>query len=376
MSVYVISDNVVSPIGFSTETNFNALLQNQSALELHNKPNFSDTEFWAAILSNDLIDKEFIKFNNNKAYTRFEKLCIISINDALGKSDIEADSERTLLILSTTKGNIDCLEADLHRSKLWVSADNIGEYFGFKNKPLTISLACISGVAALITGYRMLLANEYDNVVICGADIFSRFVLTGFQSFQAISNKPCRPFDVDRNGISLGEAVGTIIVTKTKPSKSFYSIEILGGAITNDANHISGPSKEAIGLTDAINDALRISGLTSDEIDFVSAHGTGTIYNDNMEALALTKTGLNDKPINSFKGYFGHTLGAAGIIESIMTFKSMQESALIRSLGYENPGTPNQINVTRANSKNVIKYALKTSSGFAGGNAAIIFASV
>ncbi len=131
-----------------------------------------------------------------------------------------------------------------------------------------------------------------------------------------MSKYPCRPFDANRDGLSLGEGAGTIIVSKEKKSDS---IRLVCGSSANDANHISGPSRSGEGLFLAGGRVLQ----KNQQIDFISAHGTATLYNDDMESHAITRLGLSDVPVNSFKGYFGHTLGAAGVIETILTKHSM-----------------------------------------------------
>ena len=181
-----------------------------------------------------------------------------------------------------------------------------------------VSNACTSGVLAIITGARLIRAGLFDNVVINGTDILSEFVLSGFNSFKSLSTGPCRPFDKTRDGLSLGEGSGTIILT-ANPYLSNNSVHIVAGEgfSTNDANHISGPSRTGEGLFLAIN---RLMKKTNVSIDYISAHGTATPFNDEMESIAITRAGLQSVPVNGFKGYWGHTLGAAGIIESIMGY--------------------------------------------------------
>ena len=173
---------------------------------------------------------------------------------------------------------------------------------------------------AILTGMRLVQSGQYENAVVAGADVISKFVLSGFQSFQAISSAPCKPFDAARDGINLGEGAGTVILTSNKNYSS--GVKVTGGSVSNDANHISGPSRTGEELNLAINKALNAAELNATDIDFISAHGTATIYNDEMEAKAITLAGLQSFPVNSLKGYYGHTLGAAGLIESIISIQS------------------------------------------------------
>ena len=134
----------------------------------------------------------------------------------------------------------------------------------------------------MIAGMRLLRSGQYETAVVAGADTISEFILSGFQSFQALSSDICKPFDKDRNGLNLGEGAGTIILSSDQ--NYCEKIKVLGGGISNDANHISGPSRTGKELSFAISQALKDAGLSADEIGFISAHGTATIYNDEMEA--------------------------------------------------------------------------------------------
>jgi 3-oxoacyl-[acyl-carrier-protein] synthase-1 len=148
---------------------------------------------------------------------------------------------------------------------------------------------------------------------------------------------------------------------------------MMSGATSNDANHISGPSRTGEELSVAIKRALAEAGLQSADINMVSAHGTATPYNDEMEAKALHLSGLSNAPLHSMKSYTGHTLGAAGVLESAMIIKAMQEQQLIPSAGYEEHGVSVPVNVTTAMQPATINYVLKTASGFGGSNAAIVW---
>ncbi|HEX5026523.1 MAG TPA: beta-ketoacyl synthase N-terminal-like domain-containing protein, partial [Agriterribacter sp.] len=237
--------------------------------------------------------------------------------------------------------------------------------------PIVVSHACISGLVALITGMRLLQSGIYDHVVVAGADIITQFILSGFESFHAVSDAPCRPFDARRNGITLGEAAATIILSTQKP-RGEDGIQLLGGAVSNDANHISGPSRTGEELNLAIEAAIQEAGINKMSIDFISAHGTATTYNDDMESKAITLSGLQSVPVNSLKGYFGHTLGAAGLIETAACVQSLKENMILPTHGFEEPGTAEPLRVSNVLQKGEYSTCLKTASGFGGCNAAIV----
>jgi 3-oxoacyl-[acyl-carrier-protein] synthase-1 len=305
---------------------------------------------------------------------------IYSVGMVLELSGVNAADSQ--IIISTTKGNIDLLDLSnpqvfpQERIRLWKMAEVIARHFGFKGKPLIVSNACISGSQAIITAARMIRTGCCDHVIVTGGDLVTEFVASGFQSFQALSPGICKPFDAHRDGLSLGEGVGTLLLTKDPalaPGKK--KIAVAGGAISNDANHISGPSRDGEGLWIAIDGSMREAWADARDIDFISAHGTATPYNDEMEAKALAWAGLQEVPVNSFKGYFGHTLGAAGVIETILTVRSMQDNRLMKSLGYSELGVSAPLNIITENHTQEIRTALKTASGFGGCNAGIVLRS-
>jgi 3-oxoacyl-[acyl-carrier-protein] synthase-1 len=284
-----------------------------------------------------------------------------------------------MIILSSTKGNIDLLASadnngfDKKRLTLWETGNVITKHFGNPNTALIVSNACISGVLAMIMGKRLLEENTYDTIIVSGGDILTHFVVSGFQSFKAVSNEVCKPYDASRDGISLGEACGTVILTNIASLRSPDSILIKGGASSNDANHISGPSRTGDGLSLAIEKTLKEANVKSADIDFISGHGTATPYNDEMESQALTASELQNVPMNSLKSYFGHTLGAAGIIESVAGIHSIKNDTLIGTYNFKELGVTKPINIIRETRKQKLNNCLKTAAGFGGCNAAILF---
>ena len=216
----------------------------------------------------------------------------------------------------------------------------------------------------------MLGAGLYNHAIITGGDLITRFILSGFQAFQAVSAKPCRPFDASRDGVSLGEAAATLVLSTDK--KLNRGSRITGGSLSNDANHISGPSRTGEELNIAIQAALRQAKIQAKDIDIISAHGTATVYNDEMEAKAVHLAGLSDKPVNSLKGHYGHTLGAAGLLESIISLRSMQEKYFPPTAGFEKAGTTKPVRVSASGLEGSFRYCLKTASGFGGCNAALV----
>jgi 3-oxoacyl-[acyl-carrier-protein] synthase-1 len=373
MGTYIAGDNIITSLGFTTAANFDKISAGITGVKIVHENELYPEEFPASLVDKSLLNSEANEKGIDKAYTRFEQLIILSVTDAISGLNIDLTSPKTLLIISTTKGNIDLLKDNKgfthDRVHLWKSAKEIGHYFGTSRTPLVVSNACVSGVLAIIAGHRMIKQGKYENIIVCGCDVLSEFIVSGFQSFFSLSKEVCKPFDKNRSGLTLGEGVGTVVLTSNKSVCPRPLIEVISGSGSNDANHISGPSRTGEGLYVAINEVL--SGRS--DIDFISAHGTATAYNDDMESIAFSRTNLGHVPVNSYKGYIGHTLGAAGVIESILCFETMRKNLLVKTYGFEEPGTTENLNVIGRNVSKQIKNVLKTASGFGGSNAVVLF---
>lgn len=372
--VFIVADNIVSPLGNTTAANVDALKAGRSGVRIFTDSSISPNPIAASAFEND----DSFTGNIGNDYTRFEKLLIASISNALSNTkDLIINDEKTILIISTTKGNINLLEREEHtgalnhRMALHTSAKLVADYFGLVNQPVVVSNACISGVMAILAGMRLIQSGAYKQVIIAGADVISKFVLSGFQSFQALSSEVCRPFDKDRVGLNLGEGAATVILSTQKQHND--DVQVCSGAISNDANHISGPSRTGEELGFAIKKALLDAGITAADVDYISAHGTATNYNDEMEANAIHHAGVQQALVNSLKGYYGHTLGAAGLIESVIATHAIKNGLIFPSSGYTENGVSKPLEICTKLTKKPVKHILKTASGFGGCNAAMIF---
>lgn len=377
---YIISDNIISPLGFSSSENFEQLKAMHTGVQRLEKSALSPEPVCAAAIDSQRLSEEFEKLNISENYTRLEQLFILSITEALQQNPaIDIKSNKTLIILSTTKGNIDLLQPeeakkfDKKRLFLWETGNVIGRFFKNPNKTIVVSNACISGVLGIITAKRLLEDNAYDTIVVSGADILTHFVVSGFQSFKAVSGEVCKPYDASRDGISLGEACGTMILSNRKELVNGQPIAVLGGASSNDANHISGPSRTGDGLLIAIEKTLKEAQVVPSDVDYISGHGTATLYNDEMEAQAITSAQLQEVPMNSLKSYFGHTLGAAGLVEAIAGVHSMRNNTLIGTYNFNELGVTLPLNIIKKTEAKQIDTCLKTAAGFGGCNAAVLF---
>jgi len=347
--ITLLSDNIISPLGVTTAQNLQAVRQGRSALMEHCHAGMPEP-FIASLFETPM---------------GFEEGLIRTIEASMAEASAAGEtvcpsSDEVIFILSSTKGNVSDFE------RLGYSAEKITRYFQNPNRPIVVSNACISGLSAQILAMRLLNAHQYRIAIVAGMDIQSKFIVSGFQSFKALSPEPCRPFDGDRCGLNLGEAAASMILMRKDaalPGEWVFRT----GAVRNDAVHISNPSKTGEGSYRAIQQVLPLSELPA----CISAHGTATLYNDEMEAAAIDRAGLKDVPTFSLKGYYGHTMGAAGILESILTLHALQDGWIPATQGYEEEGTRHPIHVTKQEETSEGTEVLKLLSGFGGCNAAL-----
>lgn len=368
----VVSTNIVSPLGMSSQENWRAVMQGRSALRRLENYKGIPLPFVASVFTPEQVEGLAVG-----GFTRFESLAIRSVTEALTHTDLDVHGARTIFILSTIKADVEELgfaaerDGDYHRPAL--SAQRIAEHVGIGGGAIVCCNACISGVSAQILADRLISCGHYDNAVVCGADLVSSFTASGFLSFKSLSNEACRPFDADRQGLNLGEAAATIVFTR---ADSFRDGDWLfeRGEMDNDAFHLSTPAPSGEGARKVLEAVMK--GRDASELAFVSAHGTATMFNDQMESVAIEKAGLSSVPLTALKGWFGHTLGASGVLEVILGMMAVSESVVLPLRGFREIGVSGKVNLSpelRATDKNSF---LKMISGFGGCNAAALYRRV
>jgi len=369
--LFIRSYTVITPLGFSASEVFTAMLNGKTGLQRIETPYLSHPVF--ASVFTEAQRQQLQQAAPAANYSRFEQLLWSVAATAAAKARIQPSLPDTVLVVASTKGNIEEINRyAAEQLTLHHSAAKVAAHLGITAPPVVISNACISGLSAIITAARLLQAGQYNYALVAGADTVNDFVLSGFHSLMALSDAPCRPFDAARKGINLGEGAGAMVL-EAMPDKTTNGFYFTGGAITNDANHISGPSRTGEELAAAITQALAEAGVPANAIDFVSAHGTATLFNDEMEAKALTLAGLAHRPTHSLKQYIGHTLGAAGIIESGLGLETMRRKKLLASAGYATQGTSQPLTLQTATAACDAKRFIKTMAGFGGCDAAAVF---
>lgn len=354
---YIIADNIISPLGETSEENYLSVKAGRSGIRAYEPGTCNIPEgFYASLLFED-----------------FETLALRSAQKAIANARLELKGKRTAFILSSTKGNIE------ENISLADSAQRIATQLGIDSKPIVVCNACISGLSALILGNRLIDSGLYDAAIVCGCDTPRQFILSGFQSLKALSPEPCRPFDMERMGLNLGEAAATLILSKNPIQGNSWRMG--DGFIRNDAFHISTPSKTADGLYLSLQRTLesftKEISSTCKQIDlkahlaFINAHGTATLFNDQMESVAIGRAGLSDLPANAYKSFWGHTMGAAGILETIISMKAIDDDTILGTRGFSELGVSGKMNICAENRPTDKKGFIKMLSGFGGCNATI-----
>ena len=354
---YIIADNIISPLGETSEENYLSVKAGRSGIRAYEPGTCNIPEgFYASLLFED-----------------FETLALRSVQKAIANAQLELKGKRTAFILSSTKGNIE------ENISLADSAQRIASQLGIDAKPIVVCNACISGLSALILGNRLIDSDLYDAAIVCGCDTPRQFILSGFQSLKALSPEPCHPFDMERMGLNLGEAAATLILSKNPIQENSWRMG--DGFIRNDAFHISTPSKTADGLYLSLQRTLesftKEISSTCKQIDlkehlaFINAHGTATLFNDQMESVAIGRAGLSDLPANAYKSFWGHTMGAAGILETIISMKAIDDDTILGTRGFSELGVSGKMNICAENRPTDKKGFIKMLSGFGGCNATI-----
>ena len=366
----VISDNITSPLGLTTEQTYKAVREGKSGLAHYpcenGKGGWNDLPFpiEASLFEEEQWDKIMVD-----GFSKFESLVLHSVKAAI--STLIFNKERAILILSSTKGDIEDLLSPTPNTQhpssktLADAAKKVSLAIGIENAPIVVCNACISGVSAIILGQRLVDCGNYTHVIVCGADVQSRFIVSGFQSLKALSDEPCRPFDIERLGLNLGEAAATIVLSREMNFPNGWKVD--KGAVCNDAYHISAPHPKGLGAGMALSKMKD----ADNPISVIGVHGTATMYNDQMESKAIEMTDLQDVPLSALKGYFGHTMGAAGVLETIIMMRALEDGIILPSKGFETCGVSGKVKMSDKTMTADGNTFVKMLSGFGGCNGAV-----
>ena len=370
MMIRILSTNITSPLGLTTEENYAAVKRGETGLKVMNGCLGVPGDFCVGIFPE--AQRAALQVDG---FSWFESLILHSVKDALARSAADPSSPRTILVLGTSTAGVaelgDVPEKDGNYLAPGLAAKKVAEHLGFVNTPVTISNACISGATAQMLAARLMDSGYYDTAVVCGVDVLSSFVLAGFESFKALSPTGCRPFDIERLGLNIGECAATVVLTK-EPDADADAWYIIDGCLNNDAYHVSAPIPSGDGVCRTAKKILTPERKAA--LACVTAHGTATMFNDQMESKAIEGAGLGDLLTTALKPHYGHTFGASGVVEAIITMCSLDEGLILPVLGFEEIGVSGKMKVCSQLTHTDKRAFIKLQSGFGSCNGAMIYA--
>ena len=317
--------------------------------------------------------------------SRAAALLIAAGADLRGRARLGAAPGRIAVVVGTALGGVEELEHALDHDPTPRRAFDalydapghaLADWLGARGPVLTVSAACASGATALGVGADLLREGAADLVVAGGYDVLCRFVLRGFDALRSLTRERVRPFDRRRSGLLLGEAAGLVLLARERDVRGPRLGRLLGHGSASDASHVAAPDPNGRGLEAAIRAALAAADVAPGDLDFVSAHGTGTPLNDRIETAVLRRVlGARAEaiPVNSIKGALGHTMGAAAALEAIMCLLAAREGLIPPTAGFEEPDPSCGLDYVPGTCRAVRpRLMLSTSLGFGGCNAALV----
>ena len=392
--IYITGVGILSAIGTNAQQTLQSLSECRSGVtQIKELDTIYKDDFVAGAVdcSNQELSDLLGSLDNNAYYTRTSLLGTIAAREAFRSAGITDPSDmRTGIVSASATGGMD--ESELYYRYLsknqfiWAhqvadSTEKIADYLNITDYAATISTACSSSSNAIIFGARLIKNDMLDRVLVGGTDALSKFVLNGFRSLMILDTDPCRPFDRDRKGLNLGEGAGYLVLESenaiTKHKKEPLC-ELAGYANTNDAFHQASSSPDGKGASMAMSKAIESCGLDADDIDYINAHGTGTDNNDLSEGLALKRVFNPRIPaFSSTKSFTGHTFGAAGAIEAVLSVLAIKHRIIYPNLNFSSPMEELELSPVTELIRDVdIKHVLSNSFGFGGNNSTLIFSRI
>ena len=393
--IYVTGIGVVSAIGLNVAENFNSLITLNHGI---GKPEYLDTVHSGTLPCGEIkkTNRELAQIAGIKIGTDFSRtalLGLIAAREAVDNAGLNNFEKRKMGIISaTTVGGMDRTEL-LYRNitpenRNFIishvcgdSTEKIAGSLGITGFVSTISTACSSSVNSIMSGAELIKNNLLDRVIVGGTDALAKFTVNGFNSLMILDKNHNRPFDKNRNGLNLGEGAAFLILESenaVKGREDKILCEVTGYANANDAFHQTASSDNGEGAFLAMSRALGESGLSVENIDYINAHGTGTLNNDLTEAIAIKRLFGDSIPLfSSTKPFTGHTLGAAGATESVFSILALQNRMVFPNLNFTEPMEEMPLTPVTELMKDVeIRNVLSNSFGFGGNDSSIIFSAV
>jgi len=313
-------------------------------------------------------------------YDNFFDVLTHTVEQVLQASNL-SDFSNTLLIVGSSVGGMTESEQHYFKDKNYKNIDpsrhaisaiskHLQKSFSFLDSR-SISTACTSSANAMLLAKRLIGVGAYDNILVVGADALCYTTVCGFYALSVLSSKLCTPFSEKREGMNVAEAVAALLLQSEKTEDS---IELLGVGASSDAYHITNPDPEAKGAIGAMQNALDDAGLSPEKIEYVNAHGTGTIANDAVEGLAV-ETLFNDVYISSTKAVTGHTLGASSALEAIISCEVIKQGVIPPQVALIKPENQ-KLRIPTEAIKQKVNYVMSNSFAFGGNNTSLVFGGV
>lgn len=388
--VYVTGMGIISALGKGVEHNLQALLGGLTGIKKahHFKSKHSAyRKFGEVDFSNEQL-REVLSLDHHPNLSRTDLFALMAAEEALYNAELtatEITSPSTAIISASTLGGM------CHTDELYHDATNIDnpptpyldtytcdahtqyltEKFRIRGISATINTACSSSANAIMMGARLIRSGRAKRAIVGGVDSLAKFTVNGFNAMGVLSVSACRPFEEDRDGLTLGEGAAYLVLESDEclDGKKTYA-EITGYGNSNDAFHPSAISDEGVGPSIAMKRALKVANISPSAISYINAHGTGTENNDRTELRAMEQVFDQIPPIISTKSYTGHTLGAAGAIEGVFSVLSIVHSEYYRPLT-KGSSILSSTDITFGNQE--IVNVLSNSFGFAGNCTSLIF---
>jgi 3-oxoacyl-[acyl-carrier-protein] synthase I len=396
--IYITGIGMVSGIGLDTAQTLDAIKSKKSGfgeITLFNSAHKGILPVCEVKASNQEL-KEHLKIKSSKTISRTALLGMMAAREAINNAGGSDSDIRTGLISSTSVGGMDLSEnfyatyrKDPNKGKLREvvshdcgdSTERIADFLGIKDYVSTISTACSSAANAIMFGARLIKNGILDRVVVGGTDSLTKFTLNGFNALMIVDKQGCKPFDENRTGLTLGEAAGYVIIESDQLVRKYNRkilAELKGYGNANDAYHQTASSPEGDGPYMAMKMTLDMSGLSTSDIDYVNVHGTGTPNNDLSEGKALLRLFGNKVPkFSSSKAFTGHTLGAAGGIEAVLSVMCIEHKMIIPNLHFSTPiAELGIVPETQFIQPVEVNNVMSNSFGFGGNVSSLIFSRV
>lgn len=382
--LFLTASSAVSAVGQGAHAHRDALLSRRSGL----RPNDFDPDVGGWIGRVEEVESHALPEGLSEWDCRNNRLADLALrtdgfDEAVAAARDRYGAHRIAVVLGTSTSGILAGE-DAYRHRLasgalppgfdYARTQDLYSLSGFvraalslKGPAFVISTACASSARAFMDAGNLIRAGLCDAAVVGGADSLCRMTLQGFQALELISPTPCRPCDANRSGISIGEAAGFALL-----ERNGSGLALLGAGASSDGHHMSTPHPEGHGAATAMQAALQAAGLAPGDIDWINLHGTGTRTNDAMEDAAVSTVFGDQVPCSSTKGWTGHTLGACGILETVIAGQCMKAGFVAGCLGVEQPDPGFRAQIATRTAKRSVRHVVSNSFGFGGINCSLV----